>query len=605
MCSMRHMAVWRPLESVQAVFSPTAALRRGTTLMAAGKTGPAFQLYARAGRTGLAEAEYRVGRCYLDGVGVPPSRPEGIRWLERAADHGHVEAQSQLAIIYLHGAAGAPEPKSAARLFDIGDIADPNYAAAMQRARMAAESGSGEAQALLAFILSSGPQDMRDLNEADLWYERSAAAGCPQGMLGHALALNRKGGGETAQREVAMQLLGKAAEAGLPAALYALGVINEGGLGATRNEAAAAEFYRRAAEKGHRSGQARWGNALMHGIGVEANPSDGETWLRRAALAGDPEAAAALGDLHATARSLPPNHAEAASWFRRAAEAGHKGAARSLGLLYFAGAGVPYDPEQGMRWFRISAAAGDGPARSEFGNLLLSGMGEENDRVLIYKGFEQAAASGDPVAAYNCAVCLSHGVGVVRDDREAALWLRKAADRVPNAQFWYGRVAGRGTRRGPRSCGRAQMDRARGRGRHGGRSSRARRDDADRHRRGLRSTGCLGIVRKGGSERPSGRHVFSRRRLRRRSWRAGKSWCRPALVPHGGRARASGGADDAGAPYRRKRCGPNDPDDVHHSCEAPAERANEVGEEIPRHHPRMVVGDAAIPTSDKPDIGPP
>ena len=76
-CSMRHMAVWRPLERVQAVFSPTAALRRGTTLMAAGKTGPAFQLYARAGRTGLAEAEYRVGRCYLDGVGVPPSRPKG------------------------------------------------------------------------------------------------------------------------------------------------------------------------------------------------------------------------------------------------------------------------------------------------------------------------------------------------------------------------------------------------------------------------------------------------------------------------------------------------------------------------------------------------
>src|SRR5205814_8432671 len=98
---------WRPLERVRAVFSPTAALRRGATLMAAGKVGPAFQLYARAGRTGLAEAEYRVGRCYLDGVGVPPSRTEGIRWLERAADHGHVEAQSQLAIIYLHGTAGA------------------------------------------------------------------------------------------------------------------------------------------------------------------------------------------------------------------------------------------------------------------------------------------------------------------------------------------------------------------------------------------------------------------------------------------------------------------------------------------------------------------
>src|SRR6185295_8995419 len=45
--------------------------------------------------------------------------------------------------------------------------------------------------------------------------------------------------------------------------------------------------------------------------------------------------------------------------------------------------------------------------------------------------------------------CLSLGVGVVRDDREAALWLRRAADRVPNAQFWYGRmlIEGRGVDR--------------------------------------------------------------------------------------------------------------------------------------------------------------
>src|SRR6266581_1857233 len=234
-----------------------------------------------------------------------PTAP--IRWLERAAHHGHIEAQSQLAVIYLHGAAGEPDPKDASRSFDVSDVGDPDYATALRQARMAAEAGSGEAQAVLAFILSSGPQDIRDLDEADLWYERSAAAGCPQGMLGHALALNRKGGGEAVQREVAVQL-GKAAEAGLPAALYLLGVMSERGLGVIRNEGAAAEFYRRAAEKGHRSGQARWGKALMQGTGVDANRSEGETWLRQAALAGDPEAAAALGDLHA-AGDLPPNDA--------------------------------------------------------------------------------------------------------------------------------------------------------------------------------------------------------------------------------------------------------------------------------------------------------
>ena len=226
---MRRMVDWRPLERVQAMFSPTAALRRGAALMAAGKPGPALQLYVRASRGGLAEAEYRVGRCYLDGVGVPASRTEGIRWLERAAHHGHVEAQSQLAVIYLLGPAGEPDPNNTTRASDVSNLGDPDYHTAVQRARIAAEAGSGEAQALLAFILSSGPPDLRDLDQADLWYERSAAAGCPQGMLGHALALNRKGGGETVQREVAAQL-GKAAEAGLPAALYLLGVITERGL---------------------------------------------------------------------------------------------------------------------------------------------------------------------------------------------------------------------------------------------------------------------------------------------------------------------------------------------------------------------------------------
>ena len=113
---MRRMADWRPLERVQAVFSPTAALQRAATLMAAGKNGRAFQLYARAGRTSLAKAQYRVGRCYLDGVGVSPSRAKGIRWLERAAHHGHVEAQSQLALIYLLGTAAQPDPKSATSL---------------------------------------------------------------------------------------------------------------------------------------------------------------------------------------------------------------------------------------------------------------------------------------------------------------------------------------------------------------------------------------------------------------------------------------------------------------------------------------------------------
>ena len=458
------LAEWFPLDRVQAVFSPTAAVRRAAALIAVGKPGPAFRLYVRATRSGLAEAEYQVGRCYLEGVGVPLSHAEGVRWLEQAGHHGHVEAQLLLAVLYLHGVANPRAPKAhsqaAAILFTANETTDPNYITAAHWARMAAENGSAEAQAVLAFILTSGPEDTRNLEEADVLYERSAAAGCPQGTLGYALALSRRGGDKAVQCEMAA-LLGKAAEAGLPTALYLLGVINEHGLGVACDRTAAAHFYRCAAEKGNRPGQLRWGLALMHGHGVPANPCAGESWLRRAALAGDSEAAALVGDLYAKDSTLPPNYAEAASWFRRAAEAGHKGAARALGQFYLAGTGVPRDTDEAAQWFRISAAAGDPAARAELANLVLQGMGEPDDRVRTCQWFEEAAATGDLVAAFNYGVCLAEGVGVTRNDKLAALWLRKAAEGVVVARYWYGRilVEGRGVDR-DLAQGRAWIARA-------------------------------------------------------------------------------------------------------------------------------------------------
>src|SRR5215469_6727613 len=91
------------LDRVRAKFSPTAALRRAVQLSEQGDVKQAFPLLTRAARAGIAEAEFRMGRCYLEGVGVPPSRVEGVRWLERAANQGYVEAQAQLAMLAIHG----------------------------------------------------------------------------------------------------------------------------------------------------------------------------------------------------------------------------------------------------------------------------------------------------------------------------------------------------------------------------------------------------------------------------------------------------------------------------------------------------------------------
>ena len=86
---------------------------------------------------------------------------------------------------------GLPTPAPAPGLFGGQTMAEPDYPAAAKWARRAAEAGSAEGQAVLGFILTSGPENLRNVEEGDRWYEKSAAGGCPQGQLGYALVLAR------------------------------------------------------------------------------------------------------------------------------------------------------------------------------------------------------------------------------------------------------------------------------------------------------------------------------------------------------------------------------------------------------------------------------
>ena len=359
--------------------SPAAMLRRAIRLSERGKAAKAFRLLSRAAKAGIADAEYRVAQSYLAGSGVPPSRVEGARWLQRAATHGSVDAQLMLSTLCINGLISLPSGDAsdsgfrAESLFAEDAPTDPNFDVALKWSRQAAQAGSSQGQALLAFVLTNGPESMRDLEEAQRWYKQSASAGFPEGCLGYALSLARQSTDEETLHRVA-GLVRQAAEAEIPTAIYLLGVLSEQGAGTKRDPIIAVELFRHAAERGHRSAQVRWGLALIEGWHVEKDPATGESWLRRAALAGDPEAAALLGDVYARNGPLPPNYTEAAIWYRRAAEAGHQQAARALGMLYLTGA-VAQDKDEAARWLRASAENGNRAARVDLANLLLQGAG--------------------------------------------------------------------------------------------------------------------------------------------------------------------------------------------------------------------------------------
>jgi TPR repeat protein len=205
-------------DRVTSVLSPAMALRRAMRLRERGRAARAFPLFAHAARSGIAEAEYRVGRCYLEGSGVPISHTEGLRWLRSAATRGHIEAQWFLAVLCIQGvnASGTLEETSqgAVSLFSDNEAATPDFAEGEMWARRSAGQGSAAGQALLGYILTSGPESMRNLEEAHQCYERSAAAGCAQGSLGYALSLARTATDEKDQIKVAEHIR-RSAEAGL------------------------------------------------------------------------------------------------------------------------------------------------------------------------------------------------------------------------------------------------------------------------------------------------------------------------------------------------------------------------------------------------------
>ena len=88
--------------------SPAARLRQALQRAEGGELARGLPGAGQGGaNAAIAEAQFWVGKAYLDGPGVPPSRATAAHWLRARGHRGQVEAQSVLAALYLTGAAKA------------------------------------------------------------------------------------------------------------------------------------------------------------------------------------------------------------------------------------------------------------------------------------------------------------------------------------------------------------------------------------------------------------------------------------------------------------------------------------------------------------------
>ena len=191
----------------------------------------AFRLFGLAAEQGHTEAQYMLGRCYM-GIGTDANDKEAVKWLRLAADRGYAPAQNWLGTCYRLGRGVKKDEMLAAQLY-----------------RLAADQGNVTAQNNIGYCYKCGVGVEQDNHEAVRWYRLAAEQGNAVSMNNLALCYE-DGVGVVRDYREAVRLYRLAAEQGNEMALYNLGRMYQLGNGVQRDIIEAKRLYRLSAQKG-------------------------------------------------------------------------------------------------------------------------------------------------------------------------------------------------------------------------------------------------------------------------------------------------------------------------------------------------------------------
>ena len=143
-------------------------------------------------------------------------------------------------------------------------------------------------------------------------------------------------------------------------------------------------------------------------LGCSGRTPDTITEIRRQAEQGDADAQVDLGNMYHDGDGVPYDSGEAVRWYRLAAEQGHVDAQWGLGFMYDTGDGVTENDAEAVLWYRMAAEQGDAAVQ-----LILGFM------------YDTGGVSYDVVEEMRM---YADGRGIFKDDAEAVLWYRMAAE---------------------------------------------------------------------------------------------------------------------------------------------------------------------------------
>lgn len=287
---------------------------------------------------------FRLGNCYERGIGVIPNFVNAVRWYERAAAQGGVNAMSRLGDIYLSGrivriggsvitaTESDPAMLGRNRLRPGGMSVPQDFTKAFHWNKAAAELGDAEAQARLGSQFIAGLGTAADAIQARIWFQASAEQGCAAGQFGLGAFYAGAVPGAADSRK-AVDLFEKAAAQGNPLAKLSLALLLIGG---QADPVRAAKLLTEAAEANNTEAMFRLGELYRSRGFAGRNLKLAETWLRRAGTRGHTRALLGLACLMVEDLAVP-DYDSATIVLREAASRGDLGARRALEQMHSRG----------------------------------------------------------------------------------------------------------------------------------------------------------------------------------------------------------------------------------------------------------------------------
>ncbi len=348
--------------------------------------------YRKAALQNCREAQFNLGLCYENGLGVKRSRYKAFQFYSLASEGKIMPALLNMAIAYMQGIPpeegdgdtpdpGVPVDREKAfnilmmlrserfipayrelaewhLTMDPDEQTPEDLKKVFEYAKYAAEQGDAEAMRILADCYFLGRGCAPDHAAMFEWIERSARRGNPEALAKLAWCYEY-GNGCKPDEDRAFKLYLKAAGAGLPMAMTKIGDCYTAGKYVKQDIAEAIKWYNRAAENNNHQAVFRLGVFAAQGIGMAVNQRKAAEYFLRAAKLGSVHAQFNIACYFLDGTGIPPDVGAAFYWFSLAAKNNDARAQRRLGICYLQGIGVGKNNVEASKWLQKAAENGD------------------------------------------------------------------------------------------------------------------------------------------------------------------------------------------------------------------------------------------------------